>query len=105
MTTNILDHWVAGAAFTGESTRTAPVYNPARGIVQKDVRLASTADVDVAVQAAKAGDLDPDGIGGPGIATGESADFWNRIADRSSGDTRWDASRADEFKRLMESHE
>ena len=54
MTTNILDHWVAGAAFTGESTRTAPVYNPARGIVQKDVRLASTADVDVAVQAAKA---------------------------------------------------
>ena len=54
MTTNILDHWVAGAAFTGESTRTAPVYNPARGIVQKDVRLASTAAVDVAVQAAKA---------------------------------------------------
>ena len=54
MSTNILDHWVSGAAFTGESTRTAPVYNPARGIVQKDVRLASTADVDVAVQAAKA---------------------------------------------------
>ena len=54
MTTNILDHWVAGAAFTGESTRTAPVYNPARGVVQKDVRLASTRDVDVAVQAAKA---------------------------------------------------
>lgn len=52
--TAVLDHWVSGAAFAGESTRTAPVYNPALGSVQKQVRLASTADVDVAVQSGKA---------------------------------------------------
>lgn len=52
--TTTLDHWVAGAAFAGDSTRTAPVYNPAEGVVQKDVRLASPADVDAAVAAAKA---------------------------------------------------
>ncbi len=51
---DILDHWVSGAPFAGESTRTAPVYNPAEGSVSREVRLASTADVDVAVQAAKA---------------------------------------------------
>ena len=50
----ILDHWLNGAAFSGESTRTSPVYNPARGEVQREVRLATTADVDTAVQAAKA---------------------------------------------------
>ncbi len=42
----ILDHWVSGAAFAGESTRTAPVYNPAVGTVQREVRLATAADVD-----------------------------------------------------------
>jgi malonate-semialdehyde dehydrogenase (acetylating)/methylmalonate-semialdehyde dehydrogenase len=50
----VLDHWVSGAAFAGASTRTAPVYDPARGVVQREVRLASTADVDTAVQAAAA---------------------------------------------------
>ncbi len=49
-----LDHWVSGAAFSGLSTRTAPVYNPAVGTVSREVRLASVADVDTAVQAAKA---------------------------------------------------
>ena len=53
MATEILDHWVAGKTFTGASTRTSPVYNPARGVVQREVRLATTADVDAAVQAAK----------------------------------------------------
>jgi malonate-semialdehyde dehydrogenase (acetylating)/methylmalonate-semialdehyde dehydrogenase len=52
MATTVLDHWVSGAAFSGDSTRTAPVYDPARGVVQREVRLASTADVDHAVQAA-----------------------------------------------------
>src|SRR6188508_907779 len=52
MATTVLDHWVSGAAFSGESTRTAPVYDPARGVVQREVRLASTADVDHAVQVA-----------------------------------------------------
>ncbi|PZQ90532.1 MAG: methylmalonate-semialdehyde dehydrogenase (CoA acylating) [Leifsonia xyli] len=52
--TEILDHWVDGGAFTGASVRVAPVYDPARGVVQKEVRLASVADVDHAVQAAGA---------------------------------------------------
>jgi malonate-semialdehyde dehydrogenase (acetylating)/methylmalonate-semialdehyde dehydrogenase len=54
MATTVLDHWVSGAAFAGASTRTAPVYDPARGVVQREVRLASVADVDTAVQAAVA---------------------------------------------------
>ena len=52
--TDILDHWVSGVPFSGESTRTSPVYNPAEGTVSREVRLASTADVDTAVQAAMA---------------------------------------------------
>jgi malonate-semialdehyde dehydrogenase (acetylating) / methylmalonate-semialdehyde dehydrogenase len=48
-----VEHWVDGAEFTGESARTAPVYNPATGAVQREVRLASTADVATAVAAAK----------------------------------------------------
>jgi len=52
--TDILDHWVSGAAFAGASTRTSPVYNPAEGTVSREVRLASVADVDAAVQVAKA---------------------------------------------------
>lgn len=49
-----LEHWVSGAAFAGESTRTSPVYNPAEGTVSREVRLATVADVDAAVQVAKA---------------------------------------------------
>ena len=52
--TDILDHWVSGASFAGASTRTAPVYNPAEGTVSREVRLATTDDVDAAVQVAKA---------------------------------------------------
>ena len=51
---SIVEHWINGAAFTGESTRTAPVYNPASGVVAREVRLATAVDVDVAVQAATA---------------------------------------------------
>jgi malonate-semialdehyde dehydrogenase (acetylating)/methylmalonate-semialdehyde dehydrogenase len=51
---SIVEHWINGELTSGESTRTGPVYNPARGQVEREVRLASTADVDVAVQAAKA---------------------------------------------------
>ena len=50
----ILEHWVGGAAFSGASTRTGPVYNPALGEVQREVRLASEADVAAAVATAKA---------------------------------------------------
>ncbi|MCR2784875.1 MULTISPECIES: CoA-acylating methylmalonate-semialdehyde dehydrogenase [unclassified Microbacterium] len=49
---DILDHWVRGTSWAGASTRTGPVYNPALGTVQKEVRLATAADVDVAVTVA-----------------------------------------------------
>ncbi len=51
---DILNHWLSGASFEGESTRTSPVFNPARGTVQKEVRLATVGDMDAAVAAAKA---------------------------------------------------
>ncbi|MEJ3405838.1 CoA-acylating methylmalonate-semialdehyde dehydrogenase [Rathayibacter sp. YIM 133350] len=50
--TAVLDHWIDGAAAAGESSRTAPVYDPARGVVQKHVRMGSAADVARAVEAA-----------------------------------------------------
>lgn len=50
----VLDHWIDGAANAAGSTRTADVYNPARGVVQKHVRLASAADVDTVVASSKA---------------------------------------------------
>jgi malonate-semialdehyde dehydrogenase (acetylating)/methylmalonate-semialdehyde dehydrogenase len=47
-------HWIGGKPATGESTRTGPVWNPATGEQQAEVLLASTVDVDTAVQAAAA---------------------------------------------------
>ena len=52
--TTFINHFIGGASAEGESTRTAPVYNPATGVVEKEVRLGSVADVDTAVQAAAA---------------------------------------------------
>jgi malonate-semialdehyde dehydrogenase (acetylating)/methylmalonate-semialdehyde dehydrogenase len=52
--TEIVDHWINGEIASGSSTRTAPVFDPAKGIATREVRLGSTADVDAAVQAAKA---------------------------------------------------
>lgn len=49
-----LDHWINGALVAGSSSRTAPVFDPARGVPQRTVRLANTADVDSAVAAARA---------------------------------------------------
>ena len=54
MTTPVLDHWIDGTSAAGSGTRTAPVYNPATGVVSTQVRLASAADVDAAVAAARA---------------------------------------------------
>jgi malonate-semialdehyde dehydrogenase (acetylating) / methylmalonate-semialdehyde dehydrogenase len=48
-----IDHCIAGERTPGASTRTAPVYDPATGREQREVRLAEPADVDAAVQAAK----------------------------------------------------
>ncbi|MFZ4894849.1 CoA-acylating methylmalonate-semialdehyde dehydrogenase [Plantibacter sp. Mn2098] len=50
----VVEHWLDGASYQGESTRTSPVYNPAEGVVTKEVRLATPADVDAAVASAKA---------------------------------------------------
>jgi malonate-semialdehyde dehydrogenase (acetylating) / methylmalonate-semialdehyde dehydrogenase len=49
-----VSHWIGGKPATGESTRTAPVWNPATGERQAEVLLAGAADVDTAVQAAAA---------------------------------------------------
>ncbi|MDA0787051.1 MAG: aldehyde dehydrogenase family protein, partial [Proteobacteria bacterium] len=49
-----LDHWINGAASAGTSDRMAPVFNPATGEQVAQVHLASSADVDTAVAAAKA---------------------------------------------------
>ncbi|MEV6968735.1 CoA-acylating methylmalonate-semialdehyde dehydrogenase [Hamadaea sp. NPDC051192] len=47
-----IEHWINGAETAGSSTRTAPVWNPATGRQQAEVRLAEKSDVDAAVQAA-----------------------------------------------------
>lgn len=49
-----LEHWVDGKPWTGESTRTAPVFDPALGVPRRTVRMATAADVDAAVKAAAA---------------------------------------------------
>ncbi|WP_210422946.1 CoA-acylating methylmalonate-semialdehyde dehydrogenase [Cryobacterium sp. BB307] len=50
----ILNHWVSGRPFEGESTRTAPVFNPALGTTSKEVRMATAGDVSDAVASAQA---------------------------------------------------
>jgi malonate-semialdehyde dehydrogenase (acetylating)/methylmalonate-semialdehyde dehydrogenase len=49
-----IEHWIGGRPAAGDSDRLAPVWNPATGKEQAQVRLASAADVDAAVQAAAA---------------------------------------------------
>jgi malonate-semialdehyde dehydrogenase (acetylating) / methylmalonate-semialdehyde dehydrogenase len=49
----VVGHWIAGAA-DDAAERFAPVYDPATGRAQRRVALASTEDVDRAVQAARA---------------------------------------------------
>jgi malonate-semialdehyde dehydrogenase (acetylating)/methylmalonate-semialdehyde dehydrogenase len=49
-----ITHWIGGKPATGSSDRTSPVWNPATGAQQAEVALASTEDVDTAVQTAAA---------------------------------------------------
>ena len=49
-----IEHSIAGESTPGEGTRRGPVWDPATGEQQAEVALASPADVDRAVQAAKA---------------------------------------------------
>ncbi|MGH3063992.1 MAG: CoA-acylating methylmalonate-semialdehyde dehydrogenase [Gaiellaceae bacterium] len=48
-----ISHWIGGQSVAGESGRTGPVYNPARGIQTKAVDFASVEEIDRAVQTAK----------------------------------------------------
>ncbi len=48
-----IGHFIDGAAVAGKSGRTAEVYNPATGEVQAEVALASSEELDHAVQVAK----------------------------------------------------
>ena len=50
---NIIEHFVNGKKFPGDSKRTSKVFNPATGEQSAEVKLASTIDLDVAVKAAK----------------------------------------------------
>ena len=50
----VVPHWIGGARVTGTSGRRGPVYNPATGVVAREVDFASSAEVDAAVAAAKA---------------------------------------------------
>lgn len=47
-----VEHWIGGASVAGTGDRTGPVFDPARGVVQKRVRFATAADVDTAVRVA-----------------------------------------------------
>jgi malonate-semialdehyde dehydrogenase (acetylating)/methylmalonate-semialdehyde dehydrogenase len=49
-----INHVIGGAQTAGASVRTSPVYDPATGQVQRNVLLGEAADVDAAVQAARA---------------------------------------------------
>jgi len=49
-----VQHWIGGKIVAGKSGRTADVYNPATGEVVRQVALASAAELDAAVQTAKA---------------------------------------------------
>ncbi len=49
-----IEHWISGSTTAGKSSRRGKVWNPATGQQQAEVTLGCTADVDAAVQAAKA---------------------------------------------------
>ena len=53
-TIRTIHHRIGGSTTVGRSSRTAPVWNPATGERQAEVYLAEAADVDAAVQAARA---------------------------------------------------
>ncbi len=49
----MIEHWIAGKTVSGVSDRTAPVFNPATGEQQAEVRLAEASDVEAAIAAAR----------------------------------------------------
>ena len=51
--TTVVNHWIGGKSHERTSGRTAPVYDPARGVVTKHVALADNADARAAIEAAQ----------------------------------------------------
>ena len=47
-----ISHWIGGQSVAGQSGRSGPVYNPARGVQTKEVDFASVEEIDRAVQTA-----------------------------------------------------
>jgi malonate-semialdehyde dehydrogenase (acetylating) / methylmalonate-semialdehyde dehydrogenase len=48
-----VSHWIDGRSVAGESGRSGPVFNPAKGVQTKEVDFASVEEIDRAVQAAR----------------------------------------------------
>jgi len=48
----LINHWIGGKDWSGEPERSSPVWNPATGVQQTSVALASSVEVDRAVEAA-----------------------------------------------------
>ena len=48
-----IEHFVGGKSFSGDSKRTGKVFNPATGEQSAEVKLASTKDVNLAIESAK----------------------------------------------------
>ncbi len=53
MTQQIVGHWIADKHVASNSGRTAPVYDPALGVVTKQVALANAAEINAAIASAK----------------------------------------------------
>ena len=54
MSQNLVHHYINGQVVTAAPVRTVPVFNPALGKAVREVAMATPADVDTAVQAARA---------------------------------------------------
>src|SRR5215212_684041 len=48
-----VNHWIGGQRVAGTSGRRGPVFDPARGVLAREVDLASVEEVDAAVAAAR----------------------------------------------------
>ena len=48
-----IEHFIGGKSFSGDSKRTSKVFNPATGEQSAEVKLASTKDINQAVENAK----------------------------------------------------
>jgi len=51
--TQVVNHWIHGEEVVSKSGRTSPVYDPALGVVTKEVALANQAEIDSAIASAK----------------------------------------------------